>query len=58
MREGETFDWRLQADYGFEALITTEEVTAMIDQAREFLAHIEKFLLSYLRANYALITRA
>jgi len=38
------FDRRLQADYSFEAVITTEEVIAMVDQARELLAHAEKLL--------------
>ena len=36
------FDLRLQADYNFEAVITIEEAATMLDQAREFLAHIEK----------------
>lgn len=40
------FDRRLQADYNFEAVIATEEVTAMIDGAREFLAHSEKLLFT------------
>ncbi len=40
----DAFDRRLQADYAFEAVITREEVTAMIEQAREFLAEAQKFL--------------
>ncbi len=40
----DAFDRRLQADYAFEAVITREEVTAMIEQARGFLAESEKFL--------------
>ena len=37
----DAFDRRLQADYSFEAVITGEEVIAMIEHAREFLAHAE-----------------
>jgi uncharacterized protein (UPF0332 family) len=40
----DAFDRRLQADYGFEAVLGTEEVTTMIEQAREFLEAAEKFL--------------
>lgn len=40
----DAFDRRLQADYGLEAIITEEEVTEMIEQAREFLVQAEKFL--------------
>ncbi len=40
----DAFDRRLQADYAFEAVITGEEVTAMIGQAREYLEEAEKFL--------------
>lgn len=40
----DAFDRRLQADYGFEAVITREEVMAMIEQAREFLVEAAKFL--------------
>ena len=38
------FDRRLQADYGFEAVISQEEVTRMIEEAREFLQEAEKSL--------------
>jgi uncharacterized protein (UPF0332 family) len=40
----DAFDRRLQADYGFEAVITDEEVTVIIGQAREFLAQAETIL--------------
>ncbi|MGH9433549.1 MAG: HEPN domain-containing protein [Terriglobia bacterium] len=40
----DAFDRRLQADYGFDAVIGQAEVTRMIEQAREFLAEAEKFL--------------
>jgi uncharacterized protein (UPF0332 family) len=40
----DAFDRRLQAGYGFEAVITSEEVNLMIDQAREFLAHAQDLL--------------
>ena len=36
----------LLKEYNFEAVITAEEVTAIIDGAREFLAHAEKLLLA------------
>ncbi|MGH9620289.1 MAG: HEPN domain-containing protein [Bryobacteraceae bacterium] len=39
----DAFDRRLQADYGFEAAITDDEVAAMIQQAREFLAKPKPF---------------
>ncbi len=40
----DAFDRRLQADYGFEVVISEEEVTGMIEQARDFLEEAEKFL--------------
>ncbi len=40
----DSFDRRIQADYSFEAVITPEEVIAMIDGVREFLKHAEKLL--------------
>ena len=40
----DAYDRRLQADYGFEAVISQEEVARTIDQAREFLGEAEKFL--------------
>lgn len=40
----DAFDRRIQADYGFEALISTEEIAMMIEQAREFLAETELLL--------------
>jgi uncharacterized protein (UPF0332 family) len=40
----DAFDRRLQADYGFDAVLDTEEVTRMVQQAREFLREAEKFL--------------
>ena len=40
----DAFDRRLQADYGFDAVISQEEVTGMIEQAGEFLEKAEKFL--------------
>ena len=42
----DAFDRRLQADYGFEAVISGEEVTVTIEQAREFLAQAEILLRS------------
>ena len=38
------YDRRLQADYGFEAVISADDVTTLIGQAREFLEEAEKFL--------------
>jgi uncharacterized protein (UPF0332 family) len=38
------FDRRLQADYGLDIVISQEEVVGMIQQAREFLAEVKKFL--------------
>ena len=40
----DAFDRRLQADYGFEAVLEREEVTATIEQAREFVEAAEKLL--------------
>lgn len=40
----DAFDRRIQADYGFDALISREEVAIMLDQAREFLAEAERIL--------------
>jgi uncharacterized protein (UPF0332 family) len=42
----DAFDRRLQAEYGFEAVITAEEVNLMINQARDFLSHAERLLRS------------
>jgi uncharacterized protein (UPF0332 family) len=41
----QTFAGRLQADYSFETVITGNEVTTTIEQAREFLASAEALLL-------------
>lgn len=38
------FDRRMQGDYGFDTVITTEEASATIEQAREFLAEAERYL--------------
>ncbi len=38
----DSFDRRLQADYGFDAVIGQQEVSRMIEQAREFLEQAEK----------------
>ena len=40
----DAFDRRLQADYGFEAVLGAEEVSGMIEQAREFLEAAMKLL--------------
>jgi len=40
----DAFDRRLQADYGFDAVLGMEEVAGMIEQAREFLNEAESFL--------------
>ena len=40
----DAFDRRLQADYGFDAVLGKQEVIEMIEQAREFLKEAEKFL--------------
>jgi uncharacterized protein (UPF0332 family) len=40
----DAFDRRLQADYGFDAVLGIEEVTAIMEQAREFLKEAEKLL--------------
>ncbi|MBI3462442.1 MAG: HEPN domain-containing protein [Planctomycetes bacterium] len=40
----DAFDRRITADYGVEAVITTEETSRMIDQAREFLQEARRHL--------------
>jgi uncharacterized protein (UPF0332 family) len=40
----DAFDRRLQADYAFDAVLDMEEVTRMIEQAREFVEVAEKLL--------------
>lgn len=40
----DAFDRRLQGEYGLDAVLSTEEVIAMIEQAREFLKEAEKLL--------------
>jgi uncharacterized protein (UPF0332 family) len=40
----DAFDRRLQADYGFNAVLDLDEVTRMIEQAREFIEVAEKLL--------------
>lgn len=40
----DAFDKRIQGDYGFEADMTVDDVTPMIEQAREFLAEARRFL--------------
>jgi len=40
----DAFDKRLQGDYGFEALLTVEDVVQMINQAREFLHEAGRLL--------------
>ncbi len=40
----DAFDRRIQADYGFEILISGEEVATTVDQAREFLEQAERLL--------------
>ena len=41
----DAFDRRLHADYGFETMISREEVARMIEQAREFLAAAGQLLI-------------
>jgi uncharacterized protein (UPF0332 family) len=40
----DAFDRRIQADYGIDILLTNEDLTAMIEQAREFLGEAVRFL--------------
>lgn len=40
----DAYDRRLQADYGFETVISQEEAARTIEQAREFLKEAEMFL--------------
>jgi len=40
----DAFDKRLQGDYGFEAVLTVEDVVQMIDHAREFLHEARRLL--------------
>jgi len=40
----DAFDTRLIGDYGFTAVISKDDVTSMIDQAREFLGAAGKLL--------------
>lgn len=40
----DAFDRRIQADYGFDAVVSRVEVIGMIEQAREFLGEAEKLL--------------
>ncbi len=40
----DAFDKRIQGDYGVEAVLTDEEVAAMIEQAREFLREARRYL--------------
>ena len=40
----DAFDKRLEGDYGFEADLTVEEVTEMIEQARDFLGVAREYL--------------
>jgi len=40
----DAFDRRLQGDYNFEAALETEEVSSMIEQAREFKTEAENYL--------------
>jgi uncharacterized protein (UPF0332 family) len=40
----DAFDRRIQADYGFDAVLGRQEVIEMVGQAREFLKEAEKFL--------------
>jgi uncharacterized protein (UPF0332 family) len=40
----EAFDRRIQADYGLDAVVTTEEADRMVEQAREFLLEGRRFL--------------
>ena len=40
----DAFDKRIQGDYGTEASVTSEDVTQMIEQAREFLQEAPRYL--------------
>jgi len=40
----DAFDRRIQADYGIDILLTNEDLTTMIKQAREFLDEVVRFL--------------
>jgi uncharacterized protein (UPF0332 family) len=40
----DAFDRRIQADYGLDAVVTTEEADRMVEQAREFLLEGRRFL--------------
>jgi uncharacterized protein (UPF0332 family) len=40
----DAFDRRLQADYAFDAVLDMDDVTGMIEQAREFVEVAEKLL--------------
>jgi uncharacterized protein len=40
----DAYDRRLQADYGFEAVVSRDEAIRTIEQARDFLEEAEKFL--------------
>jgi len=40
----EAFNTRLQMDYGFDGIVSEEEVAAMVEQARSFLVAAHEFL--------------
>jgi len=40
----DAFDRRIQADYGLDAVVTSDEARTMIEQAREFLREGRRFL--------------
>lgn len=42
----DAFDKRLQSDYGVEIIITSEEVTRTIEQARSFVQQSRSYLIS------------
>jgi uncharacterized protein (UPF0332 family) len=42
----DAFDERIQGDYDVESAMDAEEVTAMIERAREFLQEAQRFLAS------------
>ncbi len=44
MKELDTFDQRINGDYGVETVITHQDVELMMDHAMEFLATAQRIL--------------
>lgn len=40
----DAFDRRIQADYGLDSIVTPEEASTMVEQAKEFLKEGQRFL--------------